>query len=205
MKDIIINKPKQARSKAKFSSILTACTRVFESKGYRKSTAAEIALEADVGIGTLYDYFSCKEAVFIAYLDTELVNALEEVELIVQRETESFSTLIRALCSVGISFAFNHKNMLSEIVVEEPEIVAKFKLADSRRKVFGIAQKAAIQFWHHQELEGVKDKPADLIVYSLTNIVLGFQLRIVMMQDGNFDQETLVDELSRTLLSYLAS
>ena len=79
MKEIIINKPQQIRSKAKFEAVLQALPRVLQELGYHKTTTARLAVEADISIGSLYDYFSCKEAIFIAYVDFELEKALEEV------------------------------------------------------------------------------------------------------------------------------
>ena len=41
--------------------IIEGAVRVFKKKGYHKATVREIAREADVGLGTIYDYFASKD------------------------------------------------------------------------------------------------------------------------------------------------
>lgn len=56
----------------KKSAILRAAERKFEEKGFRKTTIAEIAKEADVSVRTLYAYFPNKEGLFQAVRRPEL-------------------------------------------------------------------------------------------------------------------------------------
>lgn len=58
--------PRQSRSKANFEAILDAAARVLVKEGYDRATTNRIADVAGVGIGTLYEYFPNKEAVFAA-------------------------------------------------------------------------------------------------------------------------------------------
>lgn len=45
--------------------ILQAAARVFASKGFEKATTREIALEADVAEGTIYNYFASKQQLLL--------------------------------------------------------------------------------------------------------------------------------------------
>lgn len=56
--------PTQARSKAMIGAILTAATELLLEVGYDKASTNRIASRAGVSIGSLYDYFPGKEAVF---------------------------------------------------------------------------------------------------------------------------------------------
>ncbi len=56
--------PSQARSKATIDTILSASTRVLLKRGYDKSSTNIIAEIAGVSVGSLYEYFPGKEAVF---------------------------------------------------------------------------------------------------------------------------------------------
>jgi len=49
--------------------ILEAAERVFVSKGYEAATVEEIAREAEFAVGTLYNFFEGKEALFLAVAD----------------------------------------------------------------------------------------------------------------------------------------
>ena len=55
--------PKQARSKQLVGEILSAAGRVLARDGARRFTAARVAEEAGVSVGSLYQYFPNKEAI----------------------------------------------------------------------------------------------------------------------------------------------
>jgi len=57
------------RAEARRSSILQAAARVFARSGFDKATTREIALEADVSEGTIYNYFDSKQQVVNALVD----------------------------------------------------------------------------------------------------------------------------------------
>lgn len=63
-------------AQARRLAILDAAARVFTAEGYHGATMRAIAREAGLGTGTLYLYFSSKEAVFLA-----LVTRLEQLVL----------------------------------------------------------------------------------------------------------------------------
>ena len=64
--------PIQRRSKATVEAILTAAAQVFETRGYAAGTTNRIAESAGVSIGTLYQYFSSKEALAVALAEQHI-------------------------------------------------------------------------------------------------------------------------------------
>lgn len=62
-------KPTQARSRATYEAILDAAAQVLANDGYVASTTNKIAERAGVSIGSLYEYFPSKEAVFTALIE----------------------------------------------------------------------------------------------------------------------------------------
>jgi AcrR family transcriptional regulator len=54
---------------ARREQILEAATRVFAEKGFRRATTREVAREAGVSEGTIYNYFEDKDALLIAIMD----------------------------------------------------------------------------------------------------------------------------------------
>ena len=54
---------------ARRRQILDAATRVFAEKGFRRATTREVAREAGVSEGTIYNYFEDKDALLMAILD----------------------------------------------------------------------------------------------------------------------------------------
>jgi AcrR family transcriptional regulator len=60
-----IRTPKQKRSVEKKSRIVEAAYRLFNTKGYHNTNTAEIAAEAGLSTGCLYDYFLDKSDIFL--------------------------------------------------------------------------------------------------------------------------------------------
>lgn len=198
MKEIIIKRPQQKRSKQKFSAILAACPRVLHSFGFKKSSAAKIALEADVSIGTFYDYFSCKEAVYIAYLDSELNKALERVAKKAGSKNIAAQDILRQLITAGVDFAFQQRDIIKIVFNHFPEHLHAITLENSRAKL----EKIALTFAHNHPLHFANKDP-DLMLYTLTNIILGFQFRIVVMPDDGFSKEMIIGELTDIVANYI--
>lgn len=65
-------KPKQARAQHKVELILDASIRVLETGGPSTFTTNAVAEKAGVSIGTLYQYFTNKEAILDALADREI-------------------------------------------------------------------------------------------------------------------------------------
>lgn len=49
--------------------IIEAASRVFAQKGYANATVADIAVRAEIGKGTIYEYFDSKEDLFFAVFE----------------------------------------------------------------------------------------------------------------------------------------
>jgi AcrR family transcriptional regulator len=87
-------------------AILEAAMRVFGSMGFRDAKIADIATEAGVATGTLYNYFSSKEEIFQSILDDgreRLQKLLAECESI-----EDPLARLRMLLHVLLGFLEQH-------------------------------------------------------------------------------------------------
>ena len=69
--------PQQLRSKATVTAILDAMTRVLDLEGAHAATTTRIAEVAGISIGTLYQYFSHRDAILDALQDREFERAME--------------------------------------------------------------------------------------------------------------------------------
>lgn len=65
-------KPLQARAKASVDAILQAAAQILEKGGGAKFDTNRIAAKAGVSIGTLYQYFSGKQAILVALAEREM-------------------------------------------------------------------------------------------------------------------------------------
>ncbi len=53
----------------KRDKLLEAAAKVFSERGFKRTTMAEVARRADVGKGTIYEYFDSKESLFLAVFE----------------------------------------------------------------------------------------------------------------------------------------
>ncbi len=58
--------PRQERSRLTVDRILVAAAQVFHEAGYTSATTNDIALEAGISVGSLYQYFPNKDAILVA-------------------------------------------------------------------------------------------------------------------------------------------
>lgn len=72
--------PQQDRSKVTVDAILTATARILTSEGYDRATTNRIAELAGVSIGSLYQYFPCKEALVTSLVEQHVNTMMETIE-----------------------------------------------------------------------------------------------------------------------------
>jgi len=199
MKEIKIKKPKQKRSSDKIDAILNVCPRVFNAFGYERSTTDRIALEADVSIGTLYDYFSSKEAVFIAYLDRELSKTLAAVAVTASAPDIDPEAMTRAYVGMGIDFVYSHREMLRIILSNFPALIPELGFVKSTRQQINAI---GLAFEKNKNIRPMR-KDSEVMIYTVSNIFLGVLFRMVAMPDAGFDRELMVEELTGILNHYV--
>jgi TetR/AcrR family fatty acid metabolism transcriptional regulator len=73
------------RSQDKRTIILDAALRTFVKRGYSETTVAEIASEAAVAEGTLYNYFQNKEDLLLALFDEKWGGIIDEIKKKISR------------------------------------------------------------------------------------------------------------------------
>ena len=66
------------KPKARKEQILKAAERIFAQKGFHESTVAEIAKEARVSEGTIYEYFSTREGLLFTIPEAFIAKAREQ-------------------------------------------------------------------------------------------------------------------------------
>jgi len=111
--------PTQARSKATIDAILSAATRVLLSIGYDKASTNKIAEVAGVGIGSLYEYFPGKEAIFAEVRRREDRRLFD---LTMNRpEPDSLKALIHSHVSIYLEFVRSNLELHSALINDVPQ------------------------------------------------------------------------------------
>jgi len=63
---------REKKKKIAREKILKAALDIFEHKGFEKASISEIAEQADLGVGTVYNYFKSKDEIFIETFTSQM-------------------------------------------------------------------------------------------------------------------------------------
>ena len=95
---------KQSRKEKEYErhkeEILSAARSVFAKKGFEKASISEIAKEADFSVGTLYNFFESKKALFDALLNSQVVTIAEQLEEIHNKYENPIERILQQLDGV---------------------------------------------------------------------------------------------------------
>jgi AcrR family transcriptional regulator len=123
-----LKRPSQARAIFTVEAIYQAFVRIWQRDGWTGLTTREVALEAGVAIGTLYDYFPSKEALLSGYIRHRLDVLLAQMdEWVIQAPDLDWPTrvkrLVRLTCDPDDACQplFNHAVSLIEHQIAEPK------------------------------------------------------------------------------------
>ncbi|WP_160108021.1 TetR/AcrR family transcriptional regulator [Pseudomonas izuensis] len=123
-----LKRPSQARAIFTVEAIYQAFVRIWQRDGWPGLTTREVALEAGVAIGTLYDYFPSKEALLSGYIRYRLDTLLQDIDKdVVQANDLDWPTRIKRLVRVTCDPddtrqpLFNHGVSLIEHLIAEPK------------------------------------------------------------------------------------
>ncbi|MVV50437.1 TetR/AcrR family transcriptional regulator [Pseudomonas sp. PB120] len=123
-----LKRPSQARAIFTVEAIYEAFVRIWRRNGWSGLTTREVALEAGVAIGTLYDYFPSKEALLSGYVRHCLDALLLRLDLQVVHASEldwptRIKRLVRLTCEPEDASLplFNAEVLAIEHQIAEPK------------------------------------------------------------------------------------
>jgi AcrR family transcriptional regulator len=112
---ILVNprkRPVQSRSKETCEAILAAAARILEERGLEAANTNAIAELAGVGVGSLYQYFPGKEAIFAELIRREERGVVEGLEgLVAGTAGRPLEERLRLLVRVGVEQQLTHPRL----------------------------------------------------------------------------------------------
>lgn len=124
---------RQRRIERRKREILAAAARVFARKSYANTTTKEIADEADIAEGTLYNYFGGKREILLAIANES--EALMEQVLLKEEGLEDREAVVR-LFEQGLSLFETQLPFVRTLFIEawvDDDILHEFTVAQLRR------------------------------------------------------------------------
>ena len=157
--------------RARREQIVEAATRVFAQKGFRRATTREVAREAGISEGTIYNYFEDKDALLMAILErlNETERRAEDFEEGMATDFEGF---LRDYLSRRISLIWENGEVF-RVVLSEMLVNAELRELYLRRVVEPTMRIAEENFRWRMEQGEVRHTDAPLATRSVAGAVLG--------------------------------
>jgi AcrR family transcriptional regulator len=191
--------PRQERALATVEVLLTATAQVLVEEGYAKASTNKIARRAGVSVGSLYQYFSDKDALVNALLEqwVERQLALLEETLVALREADAEAT-VRAVL-VGMIQIKQHSPELTRVLYEQIPRTGQFDQVERWNR------RAAQLLEGHLEARRAQVRPQALgqVAWLLVQIFHGVINHAALYQPGLLQEAWLVEELTELVLRYL--
>jgi len=105
------------------NEILDAASKVFSKYGFAKTTIDQIANQADLGKGTVYQYFKSKNELFLSAGERGMDRLKDSVLTVIEKEKDPINRIEKAIRAY-LSFFEQNSNMAA-ILMQEQSVFKK--------------------------------------------------------------------------------
>jgi AcrR family transcriptional regulator len=192
--------PRQRRAQQTVDAVLDSVTRLLKRGGLRAVTTNRIAEVAGVSIGSVYQYFPNKQAIFNALLDRHLdqIGRLVE-EKLAEHEGAPLDDVVRALVEGMVAAHATDPALHDLLFTQVPHQVHADRELESRMRR---ALRIAIEGRPHEISSG---RDLERMLFVLTHMVEGLAHGAVLSRPSRLSLAAATDEAVRAVLAYLHS
>jgi len=190
--------PRQRRARQTVEAVLDAVARVLKREGVKAVTTNRIAEVAGVSIGSVYQYFPNKRAIFVALHQRHIeeIDRLVETKL-VENASSSLEDLIRAMIEAMIDAHAPDPALYELMLTEVPHRVEGTR--DFAVRLHG-AFRLAIAARAHELRKG---RELDKVVFVVTHMVESLSHGAVLRRPPGLTLADAKEEIVRAVLAYL--
>lgn len=193
--------PRQARARQKVEAVLDACTQVLARHGYHGTTVLELSLESGVAVPTLYQYFSSKEAIFVAWVERSIDQVLAQVVRAQQADTTAtLEGYIDALVQVALASVSLLRPALRSLLAEMPQMLSS--------QVMMTMEVRTVAMVECQFADQIRTLPADRVRFHLqmlVRMIAGYFLLTILQGTRTLDVARESSEIAAMVKAYLLS
>ena len=190
-------RPRRRRPAERPAQILVAAERVFNRRGYDRATTREIAAEAGVAEGTLYNYFGGKRAILLALIDSVGESWRQDIERI---RAETLEDAMAQLIAHRMRFVQEHPTTILTLqqAVLDPEVGRHLDAMIMR------GQDDLMDRFRALSASGVL-RPVDPFVAeeALASMIMGLTIGIELAAAGWHREPLPPEEIARALVDVL--
>lgn len=187
------NRPKQARSGATYAAILEAAARILEEGEGSHFTTNHIAARAGVSIGSLYQYFSCKEEILAAMIRDMRSDMLDDIAAAADLSVGlDLSDAATAVVNASVRHHLKRPRLAVALEREEVRLPLDSETGLLKLRMAGIVSSMLTSRGVPEPEQAAKDV-----------IALSHGLAEAAMKEVQTDAEDLAKRLRRAVLGYL--
>jgi AcrR family transcriptional regulator len=187
--------PTQGRAKATVTAIRQAAAQVLTREGYERATTNRIAVVAGVSIGTLYQYYDGREAIFDAVVDEVLDGLVEACRVALATSRDDLEAQTGALARAALGALAAHPGVLRQLDAI-PGSSFRAKLVDAKARGHGLL--AGLVAAHRPD-KGEADRAL------ATRVLVDVAEGLVFNLRADDDLDRLSAEVARLVLAYVRS
>lgn len=192
--------PQQARAQSTVHAILEATVQVLEREGPDAATTTRIAEVAGVSVGTLYQYFSHRDAIFDALQEREFERAIGLMQNVLSDNNLARSPRDTVTaCVQGMLGLYQASPGMHRILTMEGLRATKAHKLHS----FDLRVIALIRHFLAATGTPIRKKNVDAAAFVAFQSVRATMLASLLETPAGFSDQTMVEELSDLLLRYL--
>jgi AcrR family transcriptional regulator len=194
--------PQQARSKATVTAVLDATIRILDREGPDAATTTRVAEVAGISIGTLYQYFSHRDAILDALQDREFERAMELMERVLGAAgTEGPARDVACEVIRGLLALYAEAPALHRVLALEGLRVTPAH----RVHAFDMRVIAVVRNFLATSSLPIRRKNLDAAAFVVFQSVRASMLARMLEQPPGLDDDTLAEELTDMVLRYLVA
>ncbi|HUO22362.1 MAG TPA: TetR/AcrR family transcriptional regulator [Caulobacteraceae bacterium] len=190
--------PSQSRSRATVEAVLSAAARILEEEGVAGFNTNVVAQRAGVSIGSLYQYFPGKDAIFLALMEQSSAQFSDDmVEAIDAAPGQSLAQDVMFMLQMGLMSHTRRPNLMRLL---EGEIERLEKHMDRTSQV-AVRDAIVRMLEHHRE----RIRPGDPVILAQD---LGAIARVLMSAAGKrheADWQAVIERTARAVVGYLGA
>jgi AcrR family transcriptional regulator len=193
-------RPRQRRARQTVDAILDAVVRVLKREGFSAVTTNRVAEVAGVSIGSVYQYFPDKQAIFVALHQRhiEQIDRMVEAKLIEHAESP-LDTLMRAMIEGMIDAHGSDPELYELLATEVPHRAAGTR--DFAVRLHG-AFRLALSSKTHELKEGYD---LDRMAFMVANMADSLSHAALFRRPPRLSLSAAKTEVVRAVLAYLHS
>lgn len=185
---------------ARRNQILDAAATVFAEKGFHPSTIKDIAREAGIGDGTIYNYYQNKSALLLGVFERMRDRMALPVDISALLDADA-RTFVRAHLRAPFRALEEDNFELFRVVMAEMLVNAEMRDLHRDQIIQAVRDQAERNLKAWVERHGNPALNTKLVVNAVSATIFGLILRRVMNKDSDDDPEALLDFMANAIIA----